>query len=631
MIMIGKNGNKVTSSQSPNSILLVDSSLIISEIKKIYDDSFALIVSFDYNSHKKLEQNHIPHKRSEEFISEHDIDEIQEIAYKLIYWYDQNEIKNLIEYDSINLGKLFHEETMDYLIKFLKHFFEIKRIHTQYPNALFFTSPKFSVTIKIFTNHIKQLTSSTTNLQNYANDQIRVNFNIGKKYFMFFISKSTYQKIKQIYDHFVHFIMGPKSFNLNMKNVLLVEFNTVRYEELFLAKKPSSLNLFFYGRRRPAFWNFNSFSIFKKSKAKIVSSHAIDHKKPESNVLNSITSVKNNIQSLLDDEEFFSNFFRVENISIWDAIKPTLFELLENRIEKTIYEIELCKEIFDKYNFDSVLLMSEIGFTEQIVINQAKKHNIPSVLIQPGLYNDTIEANKNNISKGVYPIVSDKILVWGNIPKKDTLENAKIPIAKIEVIGSPRYSKKKLSVPTVNEDYILLATSAPQPADIHGLISENVEKYEKSIISISKIASKLKKKLIIKLHPSPNESDIKSLISGIDHDIIVITSGDIFPLIQSCSVMIVLGLSTAIVEAQLLHKPVISVPVIDYKWGESKVFTSNSVIVSDLFSLEDNLNNILEDQEFRNNVIKNANNFLGNYIVNIGHGPEKTLGYLSTL
>jgi len=145
--MIGKNGNKVTSSQSPNSILLVDSSLIISEIKKIYDDSFALIVSFDYNSHKKLEQNHIPHKRSEEFISEHDIDEIQEIAYKLIYWYDQNEIKNLIEYDSINLGKLFHEETMDYLIKFLKHFFEIKRIHTQYPNALFFTSPKFSVTI----------------------------------------------------------------------------------------------------------------------------------------------------------------------------------------------------------------------------------------------------------------------------------------------------------------------------------------------------------------------------------------------------------------------------------------------------------------------------------------------------
>ena len=65
--MIGKNGNKVTSSQSPNSILLVDSSSIISEIKKIYDDSFALIVSFDYNSHKKLEQNHIPHKRSEEF------------------------------------------------------------------------------------------------------------------------------------------------------------------------------------------------------------------------------------------------------------------------------------------------------------------------------------------------------------------------------------------------------------------------------------------------------------------------------------------------------------------------------------------------------------------------------------
>jgi hypothetical protein len=629
--MTGKNGNKTKFSQSSNFVLLVDSSLVISEIKKVFDDNSAIVISFDYESHKKLEQKQIPHMRSEEFISEDDINEIQRNAYRLIYWYDEDKIKNFIEYDSINLGKLFHEETMDYLIKFLKSFFEIKRIYTKYSNASFSTSPKLNKILNFFTTTDQQLSSSSTNLQNYANDQIRVNFNLGKKYFMFFVSKSTYQKIKQIYDWFVHLIMGPKSFNLNLKNVLLVEFNTVRYEELFLAKKSSSLNLSFYGRRRPAFWNYNSYSIFKKSKTKIITPYVIDRKQLELDTIDAITLAKYNIQSLWQNEKFFSNFFSVENISMWDAIQPTLLELLENRIEKTIYEIELSKKIFDKYHFDSILILSEIGFTEQITINLAKKHHIPVVLIQPGLHYDTIEAYKNNISKGLYPILSDKILVWGDIAKKDALENAKIPSNKIELIGAPRYNKEKLSNFTKNDDYILLATSAPQPADVHGLLSKNLENYEKSIIIISKIAAKLKKKLIIKLHPSPNEPDVASLISGIDHDITVVTSGDIFPLIESCSVMIVLGMSTAIIEAQLLHKPVISVTAIDYKWGEPQVFKSNSVIISNIFSLEENLDKVLHDKEFRNNVIKNANEFIDNYIVNIGHGPEKTLDYLSTL
>jgi|APSaa5957512535_1039671.scaffolds.fasta_scaffold01339_14 hypothetical protein len=628
--MIGKNGNKFENLELFDFIYLVDSSLDLSKIKDMQNDS-TLIVSFDYDSHQQLNQKQIYHLRSDEFLSEVDINEIQKVVYRFIKWYDENQIQNFIKYDTINIGKLFHEETLDYLVKFIKSYFEIKIIFQKYSSAKFFTSPTLYEILKIFTSSIQKLTSSQLNSHNYANDQIRVNFNIGKKYFMFFISKSTYKKIKKLYEKFVHLMMGPKKFSdSNKKNILLIEFNTVRFEEFFLAKKPQTVTLSFLGRRRPAFWNRNSYSIFKKSNTKIISPYAIDQTKLESDTKQGILLMKNNLQSLWENEDFFKNFFSVENMSIWESIKPTFFELLENRLENTIYEIELCKSILNNYHFDSILILSEIGFTEQVIANLAKLHKIPVVLIQPGLYYDTIEANEMNNSQTVYPNLSDKFVVWGNTTKQDSLINAKIPSNKIEVLGSPRFSKQKL-LNSKNGDYILLATSAPQPADIHGLLVKNIENYENAIIQISKIAAQLKKPLIIKLHPSPNEPDVNALISQIDHDITVVTSGDIFPLLESCSVMVVLGLSTAIIEAQLLHKPVISIPVIDYKWGNPEVFKSNSCVISDINSLKDNLEKIFYDIKFRNNVIHNADLFIKNYFVNLGFGPEKIFQYLSKL
>jgi hypothetical protein len=627
--MTGKNGNN--DSKSDDSILLVDSSFVLSELKKEYLNKSFLIVSFDYKSHKQLDKNQIPHICSDEFLSEDDIDKIQQYAYQLIYWYNESKIKNLIEYETINFGKLFHEEIMDYLVKFLKSFFEIKLIYEKYPNALFLTSHTLYETLKLFTSSIQKLSSSST-VENYANDQIRVNFNFGKKYFMFFISKSTYQKIKKLYERFAHSIMGPKKlFNSTTKNILLVEFNTVRYEEFLLSKKPVSVNLHFIGRRRPAFWNLNSFLIFRKSKSKLITQYVVDRKQLELKTKTGMMLTKKNIQSLWKNEDFFKEFFSINNISIWNVIKPTFIELLENRIEHTVYEIELSKKILDKYHFDSIVMLSEIGFTEQIIGKLAKNHKIPVILLQPGVYNDTPESTEMNISKGAYPIQSDKIIVWGNIANNDCISNARLPSSKIEIIGTPRYDKQKLSVNTLNQDYILLATSAPQPAVVHGLLSKNVENYENSIIKISKIAKKLKKPLIIKLHPSPNEPDVNTLISKIDHDITVVTTGDIFPLIQSCSVMIVLGLSTAIIEAQFMHKPVISVPVIDYKLGHPEVFKSNSCMISNIDSIEENLIKIFNDEKFRSNLINNANKFIEHYIINLGYGPEKIFDYLSKL
>ena len=85
------------------------------------------------------------------------------------------------------------------------------------------------------------------------------------------------------------------------------------------------------------------------------------------------------------------------------------------------------------------------------------------------------------------------------------------------------------------------------------------------------------------------EWDITNLVKGIDTNMVIEKIGDITPLINSCSILIVLGMSTAIIEGQLLQKPVISIPVIDYSWGDPEVYSSKSCLVCNIDNLEENI------------------------------------------
>ena len=51
-----------------------------------------------------------------------------------------------------------------------------------------------------------------------------------------------------------------------------------------------------------------------------------------------------------------------------------------------------------------------------------------------------------------------------------------------------------------------------------------------------------------------------------------IKTGDIIPLIKNCELLITFDLSTTILEAQILKKPVLSISLRDYGFGKSKIF-----------------------------------------------------------
>ena len=124
--------------------------------------------------------------------------------------------------------------------------------------------------------------------------------------------------------------------------------------------------------------------------------------------------------------------------------------------------------------------------------------------------------------------------------------------------------------------------------------------------------------------------DVTNLIHEIDPNAVVEKTGNIIPLINSCSILIVLGMSTAIIEGQLLQKPVISIPVIDYKWGNPQVYNSKSCLVCNIDNLEENIIKLFNDKNFRESTILSGNNFIQQYLFHNGNSTKKFLEYLTT-
>lgn len=614
------------SKETITTIIFFDSSCALVDLQKTrkkYPN--AEVISFDYESHELLRNNNIPHGVSDDQLNDDDIKQIQKLYYSVYEWYEKPEIKNSLEYSGVNVGQLFSEEIVHLLVKTIKNFVEIKYTCEKNKQSKFVCPSSLYYVTQTFTQHVEKF-FSTKKETGFVYDVIRYNFKIGNKYFIVKIPRTFYLKIKQLSELFVHMLFGPKSKN-NNKKILLVELNTLRYRSIFSAISATNVEAIFFGRRRPAIWNRESYNIIKNSSCKIITNHVLFDKETKKSIKYGIQSMMQKLNSLWQNE-FFKEYFSFENVSFWKIIEPYFRKLIESRINETIAEIELTKKLLTKYRFSSILVLSEVGFTEQIVVKLANSMGIPVFLHQLGLHWDTLEASHMNKSQGVYPVASSKFLVWGNVAARDALRYG-IVKEKIEIIGAPRWDGIIDTLSDQKNDYVLLATSGPQREDINGLLVKNNERYIECIKQISQITTRLRKKLIIKLHPSPYEPDVTDMIRKIDESIVVITTGDILPLIRSCEIMIMLGLSTAIIEAQMHKKPVLSISPINYNLGHASVL--DACVLADMNNFEELLLRLLNDPNFKQEIIKKGTDYVNDCLANQGIAAAKLVECMRTV
>ena len=155
------------------------------------------------------------------------------------------------------------------------------------------------------------------------------------------------------------------------------------------------------------------------------------------------------------------------------------------------------------------------------MIEISKQQNIPITLLQHGVFFDTKEAFDQNVFAGILPMDSDFFVVWGDIVKDYSIESDISP-KKIKPLGSIFYDEifdNKQKNLNLKSEYVLLALAWPGKNQVNDLTIQTLESIEKCVKEICTIISNQKKKLIIKLHPYPEQEDHTDLINKINTEI----------------------------------------------------------------------------------------------------------------
>ena len=96
---------------------------------------------------------------------------------------------------------------------------------------------------------------------------------------------------------------------------------------------------------------------------------------------------------------------------------------------------------------------------------------------------------------------------------------------------------------------------------------------------------------------------------------------------RSTSYKIIIGKKISLIK-NLLKKPTISVVVKDSGYGIPSILSSNSCLKVTKDNFENQTKKILEDKEFKNEIIKNSTNYISSYLSNVGTASEKILDFL---
>ena len=339
-----------------------------------------------------------------------------------------------------------------------------------------------------------------------------------------------------------------------------------------------------FNRRQPTVWNIKTFSLIKKSGVIIENADTLMNSEMKKKIKNDKKNIEIKINNMFKNADFFNSFFSINGNSFWISFSSHFITYFKKRALEFIKEIQLAKELLNKFHFSFILLHSEVGPNEKILLQLAKLKKIPTFLLQHGIMNDSVDAYDYNVYRGLIPIESDHAIVWGKV-YEDYFRQIGIPKEKIHTIGTPIYDKlKDLNSIDNEEGYVLLATSGPTKEVTFDLTIETIEKNIETIKKIAEIIVSYNKKLIVKLHPSPDEYDPSKILRKINPEIEIIKTGNIAELIKKCILFIVIDETTSILDAHLLRKPVLSIAVKAEEFGLPTVLKNNSCALADISS-----------------------------------------------
>jgi len=323
-----------------------------------------------------------------------------------------------------------------------------------------------------------------------------------------------------------------------------------------------------------------------------------------------IQEIKKKAHSIFEIvKEITKDEIMYHDINIINILKDDLIFAIYNDIIYALYYTRAVENI-TKHKQRLIVISDNVIIPDSVIATVVKENNSKSLVIQNGIYSDPT-------GRGILPIISDKIAIWGNAVKEYSKEIKE----KGVITGNIRFDKYKKIPKISNNKYIILATQA---FDGYSALKEKKLMLKASISAIKNFPGK---KLIIKSHPRDDVKWILNYISDSEvKNVILDKNTPTEELLPYCEALITTN-STLMLDAMILKKPVINLNLIN----RSEILNHvKSGAVIGVYK-EENLTSAIKkinDLEFVENMNKKANKFLKEYCYKIDGNSAERVGQL---
>jgi hypothetical protein len=579
------------------------------------------IIASSIESHQYLKKIGIIHDLVDDYFTKFDYRKIDTTTNNFtLNWYKQEGKK--LEFNGLQIGYVSESQMHQFFLQVVRRFFCVKIIIDK-------IKPK-----KIFVGSLSSLAKTIT-----KNDKIEIIEKIMKKEIDLEldkleiplpfikshglkISRKNYFRLKNFIEKII--VSTSKLPNDSKKSILILDLNPVYFPDLLAKLAKNFDDIFLLNQRRPAIWNLESLRLVKKGNYKVLRLENFNDDSIETKITKKQAEFIEKVNYVKTKSEF-NEFFKIENIDLWEIIKEDFIEIIKNLGKDMIHKNILIQELLHKLKISMVFEWAYTGFEERIVNHEADKKKKPIVFLQHSIIAENSKYDDFLPFQPTLPQNNDRVAVYGNeisefIKTKNISEN------NIILSGSPRHDiffNTKSN--TKNENTIVIATSSA--FSIYNADGNDIKSYKKWEKTMYEILNEIKKypnkKPIIKLHPSKEYYDIKSFLRKIDKKIPIYKDQKAIDFLKNCDILIVTNFSTILLEAMILGKPTIMISTQNQNLDEEPIVKNHATLyISEISEIGNGINKIINDSKFRNELIKNANNYIDRYFINQGQASD---------
>ena len=612
-----------------NSIIFLEGDIDKKLINKITNDySSSQIFTLDYTSHKKLESLSLSHDLSDDELSDSDKKEIDMIVTNLASnWYKKFESN--LSFHNIILPIMIETEMVLFLSSLYIKIFSIDKILKKFkPNSVLSSSTiNDYVKKQCVSSHLPCETVEITKETELLFDKINLKFNIFGFPISLNISRKKFLRIKEIFEKILYRILITDLTSPNKQNsIVLLDFNTVQYEELLYELSKLDKNVILINQRRPAIWNWKSLQIIRNSKLKVFNLNKFQTQYQK--IINeSIKNFKINFDNIFDNETQLENLFSINQISFWSSIQNSFKKICYSRFSESISRIILFEKFFTNFKTSVILEWAETGQEEKDCLYVSKNFNIPSIMLQHARMPISSMWKPFGKFLGYFtdPLLSTKQAVWG-----DSTQNYAISCGhkkeNVIITGSPRHDKFfNYSSKPNKKGIILFATTGWAGVATETSTVRSMMQFENFVKTVFDVMKKFpEKQLIIKPHPhSENLVNALSIFKKLDPKIQVLPNANLTELIDSSEIVITFTNSTIALESIILGKPTMSLQI--ENWAKDEEIAKMNAVYSiyEENEIEEGIKKLLYDEDFKKELQANAKNFLNQYMKFQGESSRK--------